>query len=438
VSPKAAPGGSARRWELDAGATVGRKAWAVLLGAALLLRAGWAVIVPVAPVSDGHAYDVLARTLALHGVYGWEPGSPTAYWPVGTSFLYSLAYRAFGLEYRPIAALNVALGVAVVALTTAVARRWVGTRAAVAAGWLVAVWPSLVEFTTVLASELPFLVLVLAALAVWPRGESRGGARAIATGVLLAGASYVRPTALLLPAVLALLAVAREREPVASVALRTAVVVAVMATCLAPWSIRNTRLFGRFVIVSTNAGTNTWMGNNPETTGAYMPEPELALNEAERDAYLGAEARRHILAAPGAFAARSAGKLVALHARESIGVTWNGRGLAERFGPAAIAALKLAGNAFWWGALASALAGAVGLALHRRWTALLAPAVIWGYFAALHAVTVIQDRYHFPSIPFIAALAGVAIVEARRALTDRAAGRRALDPSARVPGKATP
>jgi len=38
----------------------------------------------------------------------------------------------------------------------------------------------------------------------------------------------------------------------------------------------------------------------------------------------------------------------------------------------------------------------------------------WGYFAFVHAVTVGADRYHFPSIPFIAMLAGCALTLARR------------------------
>jgi hypothetical protein len=38
----------------------------------------------------------------------------------------------------------------------------------------------------------------------------------------------------------------------------------------------------------------------------------------------------------------------------------------------------------------------------------------WGYFAFVHAVTVGADRYHFPSIPFIAMLAGYALTLARR------------------------
>ena len=44
--------------------------------------------------------------------------------------------------------------------------------------------------------------------------------------------------------------------------------------------------------------------------------------------------------------------------------------------------------------------------------ALFQPAVIfWLYFTAVYAVTVIQDRYHFAAVPFIALLGGFALAQ---------------------------
>ena len=56
-----------------------------VLTTALVLRVAWGILVPVVPVADSNAYDVFARVLTEHGVYGWTPGEPSAYWPVGTS-----------------------------------------------------------------------------------------------------------------------------------------------------------------------------------------------------------------------------------------------------------------------------------------------------------------------------------------------------------------
>jgi len=59
--------------------------------------------------------------------------------------------------------------------------------------------------------------------------------------------------------------------------------------------------------------------------------------------------------------------------------------------------------------------GGFSLIAKTGWRALYCPALMaWGYFAFVHAVTVGADRYHFPSIPFIAMLAGCALTLARR------------------------
>lgn len=382
-----------------------------VLAVAFMLRVGWALVVPVVPVSDSHAYDVFARNLALYNVYGWEPSSPSAYWPVGTSFVYSLLYRTFGVHYSSIVVLNVLLGIVIVGLTMVLARRWHGQVVSVVAGMVVACWPSLVEMTTVLASELPFMALLLGAMVLW-QPESRSVAKAATAGVVLGAACYVRPTAILIPAVLAALSFAGDATRPARVTSRLVVLLAFMVLAIAPWSFRNTRLFHQFVLISTNGGVNAWMGNNPLSDGQYMDLPPLVgLNEAERDAYLGREARRNIVGQPFQFVRRTIMKLLRLHERESIGVAWNLEGLRKRTTDSGILGLKIAGNVFWWAALALAMGGAVVLARRMGLRAALDPTMaMWGYFAAVHAITVVQDRYHFPSIPFIAILASITLI----------------------------
>ena len=110
------------------------------------------------------------------------------------------------------------------------------------------------------------------------------------------------------------------------------------------------------------------------------------------------------------FVARTALKLVRLHDRESIGIAWNGQGLAGRLPPYAVLGLKVASNVYWWVLLGLAVGGVGLLARRTGWRAALHPAIVtWVYFAAVHAITVVQDRYHLPSNPFIAALAGLAL-----------------------------
>jgi hypothetical protein len=391
--------------------SLGRSVVAIL-AIGLLLRLVWALIVPVAPVSDSHAYEVFARNLVSCGTYGWQCDEPSAYWPPGTSMLYAALFKLAGPGYRAIIALNLALFVGTTWLTITLCDEWFGARAAAIAGLLLAVWPSQVQFTTVLASEQPFTFGLVGGLFLWTRVGWPRWRSALCAGLAFGVTSLIRPTALLIPGLLAGTDVMRTRKigPIVSKAL---VVYAVLLAVVAPWAVRNSRVFGRMVLVSTNGGSNLWMGNHEAAQGGYTelpPEATAIHNEAARDEYLGQEAKRFIRRHPLQFLQLAVRRLVITHAGESIGVVWNEPGLSERFGPGAMKLLKLGNAAFWGLVMLAALAGAVMLARSAGvWSALIMPAVfLWAYFALVHALVVAQDRYHFPSIPFIAALAALA------------------------------
>lgn len=383
-----------------------------LLTIALLLRVLWALAVPVSPVSDSHVYDLLARSLAQGIGYCWSPGQPTAYWPVGTSFVYSLLYRVVGFAYWPIVLLNLALGLASIWLLVYLAERWFGRHIALIAGVLFALWPLQIEFTTVLASELLFNFLLLVTLAFWEEKRLNRWLRAVLIGLASAAACYVRPLALLLPLLLFVITVARERK-LLKPALHTALTLLVLAASIAPWSLRNTRTFGRFELISTNGGPNFWMGNHPGSTGGAEPlSADIeAMPEGLRDTDLANQARAYIRAYPLAFLQRTLHKALWMHDRETIGVHWNTASIHARYGTRAFWTLKLLSDLYWWCVLALALAGSVlSIRRHGFWQFLLAPpALVWLYFTTLYAITVTQDRYHFPCLPSIGILAAFAL-----------------------------
>ncbi len=385
-----------------------------IVSIALAIRIVWAIAVPVMPISDCAAYDRFAHSIADGKGHAWPDGKLTAYWPVGTPLLYSLVYRLNIPGYAPVVVLNVAMGAAVVALTIAVARQWFDRKTALTAGWLAAFWPSQIQFTTVIASETPFLVFLLAALLAWQWPGKRPWRQGVCAGVFLAGASYIRPTALLIPFVIAVIEFGRHHS-VRRMLSTVVPMLIIMAAIIAPWSIRNTLLFGRFTLISTNGGTNTWMGNNPDTTGFYQrvdPNDETLKNltEADRDKELGRRAMSYITEYPGRFAIRSITKFARLHERETIGVAWNIDGLENRYPAWTKLFLKIVSQVYWMAMLVLGIVG-IGALITRTGiiSTLTHPATaIWMYFSAIHAITVIQDRYHFASIPCIAILAAYA------------------------------
>lgn len=383
--------------------------WIVMLSA-VAVRVVWMLLVPVDPVSDSHAYDVFARNIALHDNYGWTPTEQSAYWPVGTSAIYGGLYKVFGISYIPISIVNLIAGLAIIVLTMLLARNWFGEQTALFAGVLLAFWPGQIMFTTIMASELMFTALMLASLLTLEADEY-GVRHSLIAGGLIAVAVYLRPIALLFPFLFAL-ALWNRLHSLRLTSIHFLVILIFLSVAIAPWSLRNTKLYGEFTLMSTNAGAVLWMGNNPDTTGAYQPLPTdvNGLGEYEREKFLKQRAINHIKSNPVGFLFRAAKKAVRLYECDTIGVHWNVNSLTRLVGDTGVFIAKLISQVFWVCALILCLYG-ITLMLRESGPALLVhPAMLIPlYITGIHAVFIFQDRYHYPAVPFIAIFAGITL-----------------------------
>lgn len=385
--------------------------WKLLL-IGMGLRILWAIAIPVLPVSDSLAYHQFARTLVDHGVYGWSASEPTAYWAVGTSGLVAFTYL-FTDGYVGVVILNLFAGFMILTLTYHLAARWFTPRAGLLAMALVAFWPNLIFFTTILSSELFFIAMTLAGLFFWQRPVGNPMVNLILAGLLWGLTSYIRPVILLVPVTLALVDLVRGRRRFALTAMEAGIAVLLIMLIAMPWTMRNQQVFGEPVMISTNFGPNLWMGNNPASNGGYMElPPEVAsMSEIERSEYLKAQAKQFTIENPGAAIRLLGMKLIRLNMRETIGVVWNEEHLRSLTGAKGVPVAKLIATGYWYLLLGGALAGMVVILCRRGITQAFfnPPVSLWGYFTALHVVVVADDRYHMPSSPFIAILAAVAL-----------------------------
>lgn len=387
----------------------------VVLAVALLLRLAWAALIPVLPASDGVVYDQFALSIANGHGYAYPDGGLTVFWPVGTSAIYALLYRLFGHDLSVIAGFNVVLGVSIVWLTHKLATRYFSPQIAVMAAWTIAIWPVLIQFTTVLASELPFIVLLLSALCVWGSERGHWGLRTALWAALLCGASYVRPIAWPLLFLLPTLDWIRHlnlRAALASMALA----LATAAALFAPWMYRNYTVFGQAVLVSANGGSNIWMGNNPQSTGAYMRMPPTpGMNEAERDRHLGRQAMAFIAEHPQEYLRLALRRIGITYSRETIGVAWNETALIAHFGPSVLVAMKIVSSLYWWLILLFGILGAWQLSARGVRGFIFHPlVVVLAYLALIPVLTVGQDRYHMPLNPLLAIFAAYGFFSLRR------------------------
>lgn len=385
-----------------------------IVAAAVLLRLVWALLIPVVPLSDSAGYDVFARNLVEHGVFGWTPEQPFAFWPPGTSFLYAAMYWIFGYGYTSLIVLHILISVGLILTSARVAQRFYGETAALWCASLLAVWPTLIMFTTILASELLFALLTVAALDAWTTRSGSVWRRGGLAGLLLGMAALVRPQALLLPGVYAMALVLSSPSPRQALGhqLRIALMSGlVMAALIAPWTWRNYQLYDEFVLISTNGGITLWMGNTPGTGGSHMnvPAPIAELPDNEQARVLGAMAREYILADPAAFAVRAFRKVFLLYSNESIGVGWNSEGIAQRFGEASVLWFKRFTQITWAALFLMSLYGLWAL-LRREGvrSVLVSPVMLTVlFYTAIHSVVVSQDRYHLNFAGQIAMFFGI-------------------------------
>jgi hypothetical protein len=223
----------------------------------------------------GFAYAAEAGTRTTPR-FGRAPGYPLFLAAIGAG---AGEYTASPARVKIAQAFVGALAVWIVGLLGA---RAAGPAAGAAAAALAAVYPPLVWICAYALSEALYCTVALAAVFLLNRAidacsrvnlPSRAGpgvSLAAAAGCATGAAILVRP-AMLFFVPLALLWLLSSRRFVLAAALAAGTVIVV-----APWTIRNLRVYDRFVLVASEGGVTFWTGNHPLARG----EGDLAANPA--------------------------------------------------------------------------------------------------------------------------------------------------------------
>jgi 4-amino-4-deoxy-L-arabinose transferase-like glycosyltransferase len=257
----------------------------LLRGMDVLLFQGKMVLEP----GDQQDYERIAKEFALTGEF--MPGS--SYRPPLFPFVLGIYYRLVGFSPEGFFWLQALTGSLVVLMITYGASRLLHFRAGIWAGLLCACDPVLIHYTTQLLTENLFLPLfVLAGLCLFLGGDS---SKPVA-GALWALAALCRPIIVALGLILVLVDLWRNKRDPRKIAI-TLISVLTFSLVLAPWVVRNYRVHGAFVPLTTNTGVNLWMGNNENATGWYLSSdlgPRLPADEIQRDRIYLQEALRYI------------------------------------------------------------------------------------------------------------------------------------------------
>jgi len=378
--------------------------WSFLIAAVVGPRLVWIAAMPAQLFSDFATYDELAERLAAGLGYSTSHGSPTAYWPIGYPFFLAIVYRLAGHHLLFVKLAQT--GLAVVTVLGAYLLALPFSRAAArVASLVVALWPSLVGMTDLLASENLFLPLFVLEVFLFGRlTQDEPPFHPLAAGFLTGCAALVRPTGLGVVAC-AIAVLAFRRQDWARRCARVVLACAGAGVVVFAWSARNSALLGTPVLISTNAGENLWIGNHHGATGGYT-EP-LALYDALRgmsEVAKNTEARemavRFIRDEPTKVVGLLPRKLWHFAARDTVTVGWMHfdrpaapRPLWLKYTLAAVA------QAYYLMALVFASYGVASGALRwpeGRWIALVCT-----YYVGVHLVFFGDPRFHLPLLPLL-------------------------------------
>jgi hypothetical protein len=251
-------------------------------------------------VHGSDAYDAYAQNLLDTGVYGRTAGVPDAAIPPLYSYALAGVYGLFGRGFMQVGLFHILLDVASILMLYHIGGRllpqgdWVGALA----GLFYALYPYLI-FQNLTLIDTPFFmfwlhafVLLMILLRERESLDGRTWLLAILGGLVLGASMLARP---ITPPLAILVAVwFLFRRGLGQTILRLLPVAILSAAVLLPWIMRNYRVFGAFVPMTTTSGANFWQGNSEYTVRYFRAgydvqwtSPELTtadLNSREADA----------------------------------------------------------------------------------------------------------------------------------------------------------
>jgi len=231
---------------------------------------------------DEAAYVRTARAIESKGEH---PGS---FRGPGYPFFLALVFRLAGPDnLNAVRLAQILVSVLSIALVFHVVSRQFSRPAALWSALAMALSPNLIHFTVCLWSETLFIALLLAAFWLLQRFDSAESGRDLAVaGVALGLAALTRESILpFTPVILAW--VLLRPGPLARRLRRCALFAACVLLPILPWTMRNYRVHGTFVLISNSRWYPVAFGNLPierirSATNAPRPEPPT---ETQADAY---------------------------------------------------------------------------------------------------------------------------------------------------------
>ena len=403
-------------------------------GAAIRLSL-WLLFAPSEPrIWDENDYARLARTIAIHGEFGFEPGRPTSIRPPLYPAFVAGVYHLAGVDNYQM----VRLAQALLSLVTVVVLYRLGLevlsseRAALWTSALFCFYPSFLGYNNLILTEVLFTFWLVVGVYSLARALNRDRfSDLVVAGAVLALGALTRSVLWLLPPVLIPFLLLSCRGPATRRIFAATLFSAAFALVIAPWAIRNTHLQRTFVPIDCMGGRNFMMGNyeytplyrswdtiSLEGQQSWIAEllaehPQAAsMTQGQIDQLALKEGIRFVREHPGLTLQRDVVKFFDFWGleRELIAGADGGYfGPVNR--PAIIILSLLIGSSYVLVLFAGAFGAAWSPPTDRRQHVLLL--LVIGFICGAHTIVFAHSRYHLPVMPFVMLYAAGAITGPR-------------------------
>lgn len=245
---------------------------------ALLVRLTCLVQLRTSPLmdvvmGDSAVYDRWARSLAAGNWMGDEVFFQAPLYPYFVAAVYTL----FGESTWTVRLAQAGIGALSCVVLAAAGRAWFSPRVGWLTGVLLALYAPAVYYDVLIQKEVLalFFVAVLLLLMAWHEERPRGWT-AVGMGLSLGLLALTRENGLILVPVVGVWLFLARSGTLSRRARGGAVagLVAGLAVVLVPVGVRNQLIGGRFLITTSNMGSNLYIGNQPGARGYYLPLKE--------------------------------------------------------------------------------------------------------------------------------------------------------------------
>lgn len=231
------------------------------------------------PFSDAAWY--FNRGIALASGHGYsEGGVLTAYWPPGWPWVMSLLFRFFGPSLLAVQIFNLLCSLASGWLTLDLGRRLFNSETAGRAGLLLlAVYFNSIAYVPLVWTEVFYTMLLLAGC--WLLVVRTSSLSLCLSGLVFGMATLVKTQSLIVVPFIFGIDLLRGQgtfKRFSALLGKCAAVIAFAFLLILPWSYRNYRIFGEWVLVSTNGGLTLLTGNNPSARGDFTENDSLVVS----------------------------------------------------------------------------------------------------------------------------------------------------------------